>query len=189
MRPEKLGQAALVEEVDLGKGGRVVKVTGIEQQGRTATVLLRGSNKLALDEAERSLHDALCVVRCLVQKRYLIAGGGSPEMELSYQLSQWAKTLVGMESYCVRAFAEALEIIPYTLAENAGLHPIGIVTELRNAHAQGRRHDGINVRKGAITDMVAEQVVQPLLVTTSAISLATEATRLILKIDDIVPTR
>ncbi|KAL4440992.1 hypothetical protein ABPG77_010423 [Micractinium sp. CCAP 211/92] len=189
MRPEKLGHAALVEEADLGKGGKVVKITGIENKGRTATVLLRGSNKLALAEADRSLHDALCVVRCLVQKRYLIAGGGSPEMELSYQLSQWAKTLVGMESFCVRAFAEALEIIPYTLAENAGLNPIEIVTELRNHHASGRRHHGINVRKGATTDMLEENVVQPLLVTTSALSLATEAARLILKIDDVVPTR
>lgn len=189
MRPEKLGHAALVEEVDLGKGGKVVKITGIENRGRTATVLLRGSNKLALGEADRSLHDALCVVRCLVQKQYLIAGGGSPEMELSYQLSQWAKTLLGMESYCVRAFAEALEIIPYTLAENAGMHPIEIVTELRNHHASGRRHHGINVRKGTTSDMLEESVVQPLLVTTSAVSLATEAARLILKIDDIVPTR
>ncbi|PSC69071.1 T-complex 1 subunit delta [Micractinium conductrix] len=189
MRPEKLGHAAMVEEADLGKGGKVIKVTGIENQGRTATVLLRGSNKLALGEADRSLHDALCVVRCLVQKRYLIAGGGSPEMELSYQLSKWAKTLVGMESYCVRAFAEALEIIPYTLAENAGLNPIEIVTQLRLHHASGQRHHGINVRKGATTDMMEENVVQPLLVTTSALALATEAARLILKIDDIVPTR
>lgn len=189
MRPEKLGHAALCEETDLGKGGKVVKITGIQQSGRTATVLLRGSNKLALAEADRSLHDALCVVRCLVQKGYLIAGGGSPEMELSYKLSLWAKTLLGMESYCVRGFAEALEIIPYTLAENAGLNPIEIVTELRNHHANGRRHFGINVRKGATSDMMEESVVQPLLVTTSAVSLATEAARLILKIDDIVPTR
>lgn len=73
--------------------GKVVKVTGIANQGRTATVLLRGSNKLVLEEAERSLHDALCVIRCLVQKRFLITGGASPEVEVSYQLSQWSKTL------------------------------------------------------------------------------------------------
>lgn len=77
----------------VGKG-KVVKVTGIEQQSRTATVLLRGSNKLVLEEAERSLHDALCVVRCLVHKRFLIAGGAAPEMEVSTQLLRWAKTLV-----------------------------------------------------------------------------------------------
>ncbi|KAL4535891.1 hypothetical protein Ndes2526A_g05450 [Nannochloris sp. 'desiccata'] len=144
---------------------------------------------MAMDEADRSLHDALCVVRCLMQKRFLIAGGGAPEMELSYQLSQWAKTLTGMESYCVRGFAEALEVVPYTLAENAGLNPIENVTELRNLHASGHKYHGMNVRKGAVTDMLEENVVQPLLVTTSALSLATETVKLILKIDDIVPTR
>ena len=188
MRPEKLGAAALVEEAEIGRG-KVVKVTGIANKGRTATVLLRGSNKLVLEEAERSLHDALCVVRCLIQKRFLVAGGGAPEMELSYRLSQWAKTLSGMESYCVRGFADALEVVPYTLAENAGLNPIQNVTELRNHHASGRRYHGMNVRKGAVTDMMEENVVQPLLVTTSALSLATECVKMILKIDDIVPVR
>ncbi|GAB4820845.1 hypothetical protein N2152v2_007891 [Parachlorella kessleri] len=188
MRPEKLGRADLVEEMEAGKG-RVVKVTGIKDKGRTATVLLRGSSKQVLEEAERSLHDALCVVRCLVAKRYLIAGGGSAEMEVTHQLSQWAKTLLGMEAYCVRGFAEALEVIPYTLAENAGLNPIEIVTELRNLHASGNKYHGINVRRGTVTDMLEENVVQPLLVTTSALSLATECTQMILKIDDIVPTR
>jgi len=89
----------------------------------------------------------------------------------------------------VRAFAEAMEIIPYTLAENAGLNPMNIVTELRNRHVNGNMYDGINVRKGAITDMQEENVLQPLLVDTSAITLATECVRSILKIDDIVPTR
>eukprot|EP00898_Chlorokybus_atmophyticus_P007926 jgi/Chlat1/8134/Chrsp75S07578 len=187
-KPEKLGTADMVEEVDMGRG-KVVKITGIHDMGRTATVLLRGSNNLVLSEAERSLHDALCVVRCLVQKRFLIAGGGAPEIELSRQLGQWAKTLTGMESYCVRAFADAMEVIPYTLAENAGLNPIAIVTELRNLHAKGEVNTGINVRKGAITNILEENVVQPLLVTTSAITLATETVRMILKIDDIVPTR
>jgi T-complex protein 1 subunit delta len=80
----------------VGKG-RVVKVTGIQNPGRTATVLLRGSNKLVLEEAERSLHDALCVIRCLVQKRFLLAGGSAPEVEVTQQLAKWAKTLqVGM---------------------------------------------------------------------------------------------
>lgn len=94
-----------------------------------------------------------------------------------------------MESYCVRAFAEALEVIPYTLAENAGLNPIEVVTELRNKHAGGHKHHGINVRKGAVTDMLAENVVQPLLVSTSAITLATETVAMILKIDDIAVVR
>ncbi|EFJ24224.1 hypothetical protein SELMODRAFT_102150 [Selaginella moellendorffii] len=187
-RAEKLGQAELVEEVSVGDG-RIVKISGIKNMGRTTTILVRGSNQLVLDEAERSLHDALCVVRCLVNKRFLIAGGGAPEIEVSRQLGAWAKTLQGMESYCVRAFAEALEVIPYTLAENAGLNPITIVTELRNHHANGEVNTGINVRKGQITNILEENVVQPLLVSTSAVSLATECVRMILKIDDIVTVR
>lgn len=189
MKQEKLGYAELVEEVEVGKG-RVVKVTGIQNKGRTCTVLLRGSNKMVLEEADRSLHDALCVIRCLVHKRFLLPGGSAPEVEITHQLSQWSKTLTGMESYCVRAFAEALEVVPYTLAENAGLNPIQIVSELRNRHAAaGDKAAGINVKKGTITNMLEESVVQPLLVTSSAITLATECVRMILKIDDIVPTR
>ncbi|KAL6760482.1 chaperonin complex component [Haematococcus lacustris] len=188
MKAEKLGTAQLVEEVEVGKG-RVVKITGIQNKGRTATVLLRGSNKMVLEEADRSLHDALCVIRCLVNKRFLIAGGSAPEMELNLQLSAWAKTLQGMEAYCVRSFAEALEVVPYTLAENAGLNPIQIVTQLRQMHAAGEKYAGINVKKGTITNMLEENVVQPMLVTSSAITLATETVRMILKIDDIVPVR
>jgi T-complex protein 1 subunit delta len=100
-----------------------------------------------LEEADRSLHDALCVIRCLVKNRALIAGGGAPEIEVSQQLMAYSQGLTGMESYCVRGFAEAMEIIPYTLAENAGLNPIAVVTELRNRHAKGEKNAGINVRK------------------------------------------
>jgi T-complex protein 1 subunit delta len=105
--PEKLGQAALAEEVTIaGSTSRVIKVTGIVKMGRTITILMRGSNRLVLDEADRSVHDALCVVRSLVKKRYMIAGGGSPEAECAMQLTLWSKTLTGVRSYCVRAFAE-----------------------------------------------------------------------------------
>ncbi|XP_024361293.1 T-complex protein 1 subunit delta [Physcomitrium patens] len=187
-RAEKLGHANLVEEVTVGNG-RVVKVTGIKNMGRTVSIIVRGSNALVLDEAARSLHDALCVIRCLVNQRYLIAGGGAPEIEVSRQLGIWSRSLHGMESYCVRAFANAMEVIPFTLAENAGLNPITIVTELRNRHANGEANTGINVRKGQITNILEENVVQPLLVSTSALSLATECVRMILKIDDIVSTR
>jgi len=186
--PTTLAHAGLVEEVSVGSG-KVVKITGIENMGRTATVLMRGSNKLVLDEADRSLHDALCVVRCLVHKRFLVPGGAACEIEVMQHLNEWAKTLHGMESYCVRAFAEAMEIVPYTLAENAGLDPIKMVTDLRVNHAAGKKYDGLNVRKGAITNMLEESVVQPLLVTTSALTLASECTRMILKIDDLVQVR
>lgn len=190
LTPDKLGAAALVEEIDCGKGGRAVKVSGVAcKAGRTATVLLRGSNKLVLAEADRSLHDALCVIRCLAHKGFMIAGGAAPEVEAMQHLHAWSKTLLGIEAHCVRAFAEALEVVPYTLAENAGLDPVAAVTELRNAHAQGRSNAGLNARRGGVGDMVEDRVVQPLLVTTSALSLATECVRMILKIDDIVPTR
>ena len=142
-----------------------------------------------LFRSERSLHDALCVVRCLVKKRALIAGGGAPEVHVSRLLAAHAQTLKGMEAYCFQAYAEALEVIPTTLAENAGLNPIAIVTELRNRHALGERTAGINVRKGQITNILEENVLQPLLVNTSAISLASECVSLILKIDDLLLSR
>eukprot|EP01041_Mallomonas_annulata_P008267 gene8267-17013_t len=190
LTPEKLGSAALAEEITIaGSNSRVVKVTGIVNMGRTITILMRGSNKLVIDEADRSLHDALCVVRSLVKKRFMIGGGGAPEAEVSLRLTQWAKTLPGVKSYCVRSFAEALEIIPYTLAENAGINPISLVTELRNRHAAGESTAGINVKRGLITDMWVERVVQPLLVNTSEIALATECVNMILKIDDVVAVR
>merc|ERR1711981_1543073 len=99
-----------------------------------------------------------------------------------------ANGLVGAEAYCFKQFADAMEVIPYTLAENAGLNPIATVTELRNKHAQGEKTAGINVRKGAITNILEESVVQPLLVSASAIPLASETVVSIMKIDDIVNT-
>merc|ERR1719500_1564979 len=184
---ENLASADLVEEMQTGSS-KCVKITGMATPGKTCSIIIRGSNKLVLEEADRSIHDALCVIRCLVKKRFLIAGGGAPETEVSRELMLHANTLAGADAYCFKQFAEALEIIPYTLAENAGLNPIGTVTELRNKHAQGEKTAGINVRKGAITNILEENVVQPLLVSTSAITLASETVRSILKIDDIVNT-
>lgn len=184
-QPDMLGSADLVEEVTTGSS-KVVKVTGVANPGKTVSILVRGVNKLVVEEAERSIHDALCVIRCLVKERALIAGGGAPEIQVAVKLAEYSNTLSGMEQYCFRAFAEALEVIPYTLAENAGLNPIATVTELRARHARGEHTAGINVRKGTITDILEENVVQPLLVSTSAISLAAETIRSILKIDDIV---
>ncbi|RKP00442.1 hypothetical protein CXG81DRAFT_13232 [Caulochytrium protostelioides] len=186
---DKLGYAELLEEVPTPGGGKVVKISGVKNPGRTVSVLIHGANQLVLEEAERSLHDALCVIRCLVKKRALIAGGGAPEIEVSRQLMAYSKTLKGMEQYCFEAFAEALEIIPVTLAENAGLNPIAIVTELRNRHLKGEITAGINVRKGSISNILDENVVQPLLVSTSAIQLAAETVKMIMKIDDICLVR
>jgi len=186
---EKLGTADLVEEIHTSGGGKMIKITGVPNPRRSVTIVSRGSNKLVLDECERSLHDALCVLRSLVRSKYLLPGGGAPEIELSLRLTEYANSLSGMEAYCVRAFAEALEVIPYTLAENAGLDPIAIVTELRNKHVEGKKSFGINVRKGSVTDILEENVLQPLLVTSSAITLATETVAMLLKIDDVVISR
>lgn len=185
---DKLGEAKLAEEI-YTPGGRIIKITGVKNPGKTVSVLVRGSNNLVLEEADRSLHDALCVVRALVKEKFLIAGAGAPEAELSVKLAKYATTLGGLQSYCVRAFADALEVIPYTLAENAGLNPIEIVTKLRSAHARDERFAGIDIKKGDITDAWKANVVQPLLVSTSAIGLATEFVRMILKVDDIVSCR
>merc|ERR1711982_298633 len=114
------------------------------------------SNALLLDETERSLHDALCVVRSLVKKKALIPGGGAPEMEMSQKLANWARTVGGIGAVCIEHFAEALELVPYTLAENAGMQPVEVVTKLRAAHAQGEKFAGINVKKGCISNIFDE---------------------------------
>uniref|UniRef100_A0A452FEJ8 T-complex protein 1 subunit delta n=1 Tax=Capra hircus TaxID=9925 RepID=A0A452FEJ8_CAPHI len=186
---DMLGSAELAEEVRLNGSGKLIKITGCASPGKTVTIVVRGSNKLVIEEAERSIHDALCVICCLVKKRALIAGGGAPEIELALRLTEYSRTLSGMESYCIRAFADAMEVIPSTLAENAGLNPISTVTELRNRHAQGEKTTGIKVRKGGISNILEELDVQPLLVSVSALTLATETVQSILKIDDVVNTR
>ena len=186
---EKLGHAGLVEEVSAGGAAKIVKVTGCPNQGKTVSILLRGSNQLVLDEAARSLHDALCVVRALVKKRSLVYGGACVEMEVAHQLQKHSREIFGNNSYVCKAYGEALELIPYTLAENAGLDPILFVTELRNRHTDGMKFAGLNIRKSTIMNMEDTEVVQPSLVSASALTLATECVRMILKIDDIVMTR
>lgn len=175
LTPEKLGTAKLIEEVTLSDDSKVLKVTGVNPNAKTVTLLIRGSNNLVIDEADRSLHDALCVIRSLVKNRGLISGGGAPEIEIAQKLSEYSRKLRGVDSICVRAYAEALEIIPYTLAENAGLNPIMVVTELRNRHANGEKDSGISLRRNGISeDMSKENVLQPTLITQSALSLSTE---------------
>ncbi len=186
---DKLGTAKMVQEVSVQGDKKIVKITGVPNESKTISILLRGSNQLVLDEAERSLHDALCVVRALVKKRSLVPGGAAVEMEVAQKLAEYSRNIFGVDSYCVRGFAEALEIVPYTLAENAGMDPITFVTELRNRHLKGETNTGLNVRKNCIMNMLDDNVVQPSLVSTSAITLATECVRMILKIDDIVLSR
>ena len=188
---DKLGTANLVEESQKS-GARVVRISGITHKaaGQTVSIIARGANSLILDEAERSLHDALCVIRCLVKKRALIAGGGAPEIEIAQQLSAKSRTLQGMEAVCWKAFADAMEVIPTTLAENAGLNSIKVVTDLRHRHALGEKNAGVSIRSGGVKNNIAdENVLQPLLVSTSAIELAAETVKMILRIDDIALSR
>jgi len=184
--PDSLASVDTVEELVIGGESNCMKFTGIQSAGKTVSLLIRASNENLLAEAERSIHDALCVLRCLVKKRALLAGGGAVEAELSLRLGQRAKEMGGVDGYCLQRYAEALEVIPYTLAENAALNPIEVVTNLRKMHNGGDKNAGINVRKSGVSDMAKEEVVQPFLVSSSMLTLATETVRSILKIDDVV---
>ncbi|KAF2498497.1 t-complex protein-like protein 1 [Lophium mytilinum] len=186
---DKLGSADLIEEVQ-ANGARIVKVTGVKNSAQTVSIICRGANSLILEETERSLHDAHCVIRCLVKKRGLLPGGGAPEIEIAHQLSKQARELTGTEAICWKAFADAMEVIPTTLAENAGLNSIRVVTELRHRHGQGQQNAGVSIKSGGVkNDMAEENVLQPLLVSTSAIELAAETVKMILRIDDIALSR
>ena len=178
---DKLGSADLIEEVQ-NSGSRIVKVTGTKSAGKTVSIVCRGANAMILDEAERSLHDALCVIRCLVKKKALIAGGGAPEIEIASQLGKQSRALKGTEAICWKAFADAMEVIPTTLAENAGLNSIKVVTELRHKHEYGEKNAGVSIKSGGVkVDISDENVLQPLLVSTSAVELAAETVKMILR--------
>ncbi len=117
--------------------------------------------------------------------RALLAGGGAPEIEIAHSLSTQARELTGTEAICWKAFADAMEVIPTTLAENAGLNSIRVVTDLRHRHALGEKNAGVSIRSGGVKhDIAEENVLQPLLVSTSAIELAAETVKMILRVDD-----
>jgi thermosome len=181
---DDLGYAALVEERKIGDD----KMTFIEgcKHPKAVTILIRGGTQRIVDEAERSVHDALCVVRDVVEEPKLVAGGGAPELEMSRALRKYAETLPGREQLAVRAFAEALEAIPVTLTENAGLDPIDILSDLRSRHEKGETWAGIEVIAGKVQDMTKAGVIEPLTVKKQIIKSATEASTMILKIDDVI---
>jgi thermosome len=181
---EDLGYAALVEERKIGDD----KMTFIEgcKHPKAVTILIRGGTQRIVDEAERSLHDALCVVRDVVQEPKVLAGGGSPELEVSRGLKKYAETLPGREQLAVVAFAEALEAIPTTLTENAGLDPIDILSDLRSRHEKGETWAGIEVNTGKAQDMTKAGVFEPLAVKKQIIKSGTEASTMLLKIDDVI---
>jgi thermosome len=184
MKPADLGYASLVEERKIGND----KMTFVEgcKHPRAVTILIRGGTERIVDEAERSVHDALCVVRDLVEEPKIVAGGGAPELEVSRMLKKYAETLPGREQLAVKSFAEALEVVPLTLTENAGLDPIDILSELRSRHEKGETWAGIEVLSGKVQDMTGAGVFEPLAVKKQIIKSATEAASMILKIDDVI---
>jgi len=182
--PSDLGYADLVDERRIGDD----KMTFVEgcKNPQAVTILIRGGTERLISEAERSLHDALCVIRDLIQEPLIVAGGGAPELEMSKTLRKYAETLPGKEQLAVRVFAESLESIPLTLSENAGLQPIDVLSELRSRHDAGETWAGIEVREGKVQDMSKIGVYEPLTVKKQIIKSASEAASMIIKIDDII---
>lgn len=179
-----IGYAQLVEERKIGDD----KMTFIEgcKNPLAVTILIRGGTERIVDEADRSLHDALCVVADVVEEPKLLAGGGAPEMEVAKVLKEYADSLPGREQLAVMQFAEALEVIPTTLAENAGLDPIDIISELRAQHEKGKLWAGVDVNTGKAGDMEKAGVFEPISVKKQIIKSCSEAATLILKIDDVI---
>jgi chaperonin GroEL (HSP60 family) len=179
-----IGFAELVEERKIGDD----KMTFIEgcKNPRSVAILIRGADKRFLDEAERSVHDALCVVRDVVQVPKIVAGGGAPEMEIARTLRGYAETLPGREQLAVRSFGEAMEVVPLTLGENAGLDPIDLLLELRACHEKGEKWAGVDVFEGKIKNMRELEVYEPLAVKKQTIKSAAEAATMILRVDDVI---
>ena len=181
---DDLGYAKLVEERKIGDD----KMTFIEgcKNPKSVAILIRGGTERIVDEAERSIHDALSVIRDVVQEPKALAGGGAPELEISRALRDYAESLPGREQLAVQRFAEAIETVPITLGENAGLDPIDILSELRARHDKGETWAGVDVFEGKVKDMKKLEVYEPLAVKKQIIKSATEAATMILKIDDVI---
>ncbi|MHA1629663.1 MAG: thermosome subunit alpha [Candidatus Heimdallarchaeota archaeon] len=187
-----------IEESDLGHAKNVeerkiadddfVFVEGCPNP-KSVSILIRGGTDLIVDEAERSIHDALCVIRNIIQDGVVVPGGGAPEIYLSQKLKAYANTLAGREQLAVGKFAKALEIIPRALAENAGLDPIDVLVSLTAEHDKGSKNAGVNLLTGKPTDMVKEKIFEPISVARQAISSASEAAQMILRIDDVIAAK
>ncbi|MGQ9566336.1 MAG: thermosome subunit beta [Candidatus Bathyarchaeales archaeon] len=184
MTKADLGYAALVEERKIGND----KMTFIEgcKHPKAVTILIRGGTQRIVDEAERSIHDALCVARDVVEEPKIVAGGGAPELEVARMLRKYAEQLPGREQLAVMSFADAMEVIPLTLAENAGLDPIDVISELRARHEKDETWAGIEVLSGKPKDMSKANVFEPQAVKKQILKSATEAATMILKIDDVI---
>ncbi|MEM0049148.1 MAG: thermosome subunit beta [Candidatus Bathyarchaeia archaeon] len=184
LKPEDLGYAELVEERKIGED-KMVFIEGCKNP-KSVAILIRGGSERVVDEAERSVHDALSVVRDVVQEPKVLAGGGAPEIEVARAIRDYANSLSGREQLAAQAFADAMEIIPTALAENAGLDPIDIISELRAKHEKGETWAGVDVFSGKVRDMRELDVYEPLVVKKQVIKSAVEAATMILKIDDVI---
>ncbi|VDD87349.1 unnamed protein product [Enterobius vermicularis] len=186
LRPEKLGTAGLVREMTFGTAKD--RMLCIEQcpNNRAVTIFIRGGNKMIIEEAKRSIHDALCVVRNLVRDSRIVYGGGAAEISCSIEVAKEADKIEGVEQYAFRAFADALESIPMALAENSGMSPIDILTDLKAKQIQQANHRlGVDCLFVGTNDMKQQKVIETLISKKEQISLATQVVRMVLKIDDV----
>jgi len=181
---DDLGFAGIVEEKKVGDD----EFTYIQEckNPKAVTILVRGGTEHVTNEIERAVTDAVGDVIAALKVGKIVAGAGAPEMELSKEIRKYSESLSGKEQLAVRAFADAMEVIPRTLAENAGLDPIDVITELKAAHDKGKKWTGINVFTGKVMDAWQEGVIEPLKIKTQAISSASEVATMILRIDDII---
>ncbi|MCQ6253828.1 thermosome subunit alpha [Methanocaldococcus sp.] len=185
LTPEDLGEAGLVEERKVA-GDAMIFVEQCKHP-KAVTILARGSTEHVVEEVARAIDDAIGVVKCALEEGKIVAGGGATEIELAKRLRKFAETVAGREQLAVKAFADALEIIPRTLAENSGLDPIDMLVKLRAAHEkEGGEVYGLDVFEGEVVDMLERGVVEPLKVKTQAIDSATEASVMLLRIDDVI---
>ncbi|HIP34734.1 MAG TPA: thermosome subunit [Methanothermococcus okinawensis] len=185
LTPEDLGEAGVVSEEKVA-GDAMIFVRECKDP-KAVTILVRGTTEHIVDEVARAIEDAIGVVACTIEDGKIVAGGGATEVELAMRLRDYADTVSGREQLAVRGFADALEVIPRTLAENAGLDAIEMMVNLRAKHAnEGSAAYGLNVFTGEIENMVEKGVVEPLRVKTQAIQSAAEAAEMLLRIDDVI---
>jgi thermosome len=184
---EDLGHAAQVEEHKIGED-HMTFVTGCKNP-KAVSVLIRGGTEHVVDEIERSMQDSLHVVAKTVEDGKIVTGAGSAATEIALKLREYASTIGGREQLAIEKFADAMEIVPRTLAENAGLDPIDILIDLRKSHKEGNVNSGVNVFTGKIDDMKALGVIEPIRVGKQAINSATDAAIMILRIDDVVASK